>query len=160
MLSLSQTTGYAVLALACLSDQEGEWTQTQEIADRSGVPKPYLSKILHALGQHGLIRAKRGYQGGFALSAPPSKISLLDVAEAVEGGRWAPKCILGLSECSDARGCPMHEFWTKERKRIADKLRHMSLAEMTEFEQRAGSVKPRTKQSTPSRKQAKKGRGT
>jgi Rrf2 family protein len=116
--------------------------RAQEIAERTGVPRPYLSKILHALGQHGLILTKRGYQGGFALSAPATKISLLDVAEAVEGSEWAPKCVLGLAKCSDARACPMHEYWKREQQRIADKLSKVTLREMAHFEQRAGSVRP------------------
>lgn len=142
MLSLSQTTGYAVRALACLDTPDGVWVQSEEIAERTGIPKPYLSKILHALGRHGLVQTKRGYRGGFALALPAPKISLLQIAQAIEGTRWSPRCLLGLADCSDARACPMHEFWTRERARIEARLRTITLAEMAAFERRMGEVKP------------------
>lgn len=142
MLSLSQTTGYAILALASLDSEEGTWVQALEIAERTGIPRPYLSKVLHALGRHGLVRTKRGYRGGFALAAPASKINLLQIVEAIEGTRTSPRCVLGLAGCSDERACPMHEFWTRERTRIEARLRSITLAEMAEFERRVGEVKP------------------
>ena len=106
MFSLSQTTGYAILALSCLVDAEDRWVLSREIAARTGIPQPYLSKILHALGRSGLIEAKRGYCGGIALARPARQIRISDVAEAVEGPKWLPECMLGLSECSDLRCCP------------------------------------------------------
>ena len=86
MLCLSQTTGYAILALSCLEEGDGEnWILVKDIATCTGIPKPYLSKILHSLQGSGLIRAKRGYRGGFALARPSSRINLLEIAAAVEG---------------------------------------------------------------------------
>ena len=39
----------------------------KDIAECSGVPLPYLSKILNGLSGTGLILGKRGYRGGFRL---------------------------------------------------------------------------------------------
>ncbi len=63
MLSLSQTTGYAILALGCLERSGTQWILARDIASRAGIPLPYLSKILHALVRPGLIHAKRGHRG-------------------------------------------------------------------------------------------------
>ena len=134
MLCLSQTTGYAILALACMEEVNGRWVKAREISDCMSIPMPYLSKLLHQLGQAGIVIAKRGTFGGFALSAPPQETSLLDVAEAVEGKSWMPKCLLGLAECSDERACPMHEFWSKERARIEAKLTKITIKDVANFE--------------------------
>jgi Rrf2 family protein len=140
MLSLTQTTGYAILALTCLEGGEDQWVLSRDIATATGIPGPYLSKILHALGRSGLIRAKRGYRGGFTLARPASRISLLDVAEAVEGRNWMPQCLLGLTVCSQIRACPTHAFWKREQARIEEELRKITLAQVADFERRSGGV--------------------
>ena len=138
MLALSQTTGYAILALSCLEESKGALMLAQDIARYTGIPLPYLSKILHSLGQSGLIHGKRGYRGGFVLAHPASRITLMDIVEAVDGHKWEPRCLLGLEECSDERACPTHEFWKVERQRIEDELRRITLHEVARFERMHG----------------------
>ncbi|MHC4413744.1 MAG: RrF2 family transcriptional regulator [Planctomycetota bacterium] len=140
MLSLSQTTGYAILALSCLEGADGCLVLAREIAGRTNIPKAYLSKILHALGRSGLIRAKRGYRGGFALTRPANRISLLQVADAVEGRGWIPQCLLGFATCSDVRSCPTHAFWKGERRKIESTLRRTTLAQVAAFERKVGGA--------------------
>ena len=134
MLSLSQTTGYAILALACLEEVHGNWVKVREISECTGVPLPYLSKLLHRLGQAGIVVAKRGTFGGYALACSPADINLLEVVEAIEGETWMPRCLLGLSDCSDERACPTHAFWSKERARIESKLAKVTVREVAKFE--------------------------
>ena len=90
MFSLSQTTGYAILALGFLHECGDRLVLAKDITNCTRIPLPYLSKILNALTRTGLIVGKRGYQGGFALSRSADKISLCDVAEAVEGQIGCP----------------------------------------------------------------------
>jgi Rrf2 family transcriptional regulator, iron-sulfur cluster assembly transcription factor len=140
MLALSQTTGYAILALGCLDGCRGRLVLAREIAACTGTPLPYLSKLLHALCLQGLIEGKRGYRGGFVLSRPADQISLLEVAEAVEGQSWLPECLLGLAECSALQCCPTHEFWVVERQRIEEKLRTTTVADVAAFARQRGLV--------------------
>ena len=139
MLSLSQTTGYAILALACLRQSGSARVLAKDISACTGVPLPYLLKLLQSLGRSGLIVAKRGYRGGFALARSPSKINLLQIAEAVEGRPWLPRCLLGLDECSDLRRCPTHDFWSITRRRIERELGRITLQMVADFEQRQSS---------------------
>lgn len=139
MLCLSQTCGYAILALSCLHECGGRWVLARDIARCTGIPQPYLSKVLHSLARRGLIVAKRGYRGGFALAQAPDRISLLDVAEAVDGEQAVPRCLLGLAECSPERACPTHQFWQRERERIMTELQRLTLAEAAQFERRDGT---------------------
>lgn len=149
MLALSQTAGYSILGLSCLD--EHEWVLAQVIAERTGVPKAYLSKILHALARAQLIQAKRGYRGGFKLARPAHEISLLDVVEAVDGVAWGGRCLLGLEVCSDERACPTHEFWKRARAQIRERLEQVSLRDVAAFEQlRAGkATAPPAPENTP-----------
>jgi Rrf2 family protein len=134
MIGLGSATAYAVKALGCLDHSEERWVLAREISDKTGVPLPYLSKILHGLGRTGLVLAKRGYRGGFRLSRPASQVSVAEVARAVEGDDWAEGCLLGLHQCSDERACPLHQFWKNERGRVREKLESVTLQEVAEFE--------------------------
>jgi Rrf2 family iron-sulfur cluster assembly transcriptional regulator len=132
MLSFSQTAGYAVLALGCIGSWKGDWVLSKQVHKCTGIPMPYLRKILFALGKAGLIVAKRGYQGGFVLARPPQEISLLEVVRAVEHDKPGVDCLLGLAGCCDATPCPLRGFWQKERARIDTRLARTSLVKAAE----------------------------
>jgi Rrf2 family iron-sulfur cluster assembly transcriptional regulator len=57
----------------------------RDIADRTGLPQPYLEQILLALKGAGLVKSKRGVGGGYVLNRPTSEIRLSDVVSAVDG---------------------------------------------------------------------------
>lgn len=145
MFSFSQTTGYAILALSCLEAHQNHWVVAKEIAARTGIPLPYLSKILHSLGRSGLIKAKRGYGGGFQLARPASSISLLEIAEAIEGAHLLPQCLLGLHECCDLDHCPTHAFWREQKLRIVTELRRITLDQAAKSESRLKRYRPDSK---------------
>ncbi|HZU73933.1 MAG TPA: Rrf2 family transcriptional regulator, partial [Acidimicrobiales bacterium] len=62
----------ALLSLALHADTEGP-TSVRDIADRTGLPQPYLEQILLALKGAGLVRSKRGVGGGYVLARPASE---------------------------------------------------------------------------------------
>jgi Rrf2 family protein len=134
VLAISQTAGYAIQALSWLARGDSGWRLAKDIAADAEVPVPYLSKILNALVKAQLVRAKRGYRGGFVLGRPADQIRLLDVVQAVDGSAWMGRCLLGLEVCSDERACPTHEFWKVERARIAECLASLTLEDVAAFE--------------------------
>ena len=60
----------ALLSLALHMDETGP-TSVRDIAERTGLPQPYLEQILLALKGAGLVRSKRGVGGGYVLARPP-----------------------------------------------------------------------------------------
>ncbi len=73
----------ALLSLA-LHDTSGP-TSVRDIAERTGLPQPYLEQILLALKGAGLVRSKRGVGGGYVLAREPATITLGDIVSAVDG---------------------------------------------------------------------------
>jgi Rrf2 family protein len=128
MLTMNQTTGYAIVALSFIAEHNDELILAKDIAETADIPKSYLSKILRELTIAGLIFSKRGYHGGVSLARPAGEISLWEVLVATHGGNWEHKCLLGLSECSDEYPCPVHQFWSKEQQKIEQNLRKITLA--------------------------------
>jgi Rrf2 family protein len=74
----------ALLSLALHADG-GAPTSVRDIAERTGLPQPYLEQILLALKGAGLVRSKRGVGGGYILARSPADIRLSDVVSAVDG---------------------------------------------------------------------------
>lgn len=129
MMCLSQTTGYAVRALACLENTGSRPCFIRDVAECTGVPKAYLARIISRLARQGIVSAKRGYQGGITLVRPARQVSLLEVVEAVEGKEWIGMCLLGTG-CCPKFVCPTQQFWQDIRQRIANKLRQTTLADV------------------------------
>lgn len=57
----------------------------RDIAERTGLPQPYLEQILLALKGAGLVRSKRGVGGGYVLAKAPADIKVSDIISAVDG---------------------------------------------------------------------------
>ncbi len=129
MLSLSRTTGYAVLALGYLHARN-DFVKVEHIAHQARIPKPYLYTIVKSLTKSGLVHTRRGPQGGLKLAKPSHRIRLLDVVEAIEGKSWMHACFLGLDDCSQIVHCPPQDFWEELRRQITAKLRETTLADV------------------------------
>jgi Rrf2 family protein len=74
----------ALLSLALHGDGRTP-TSVREIADRTGLPQPYLEQILLALKGAGLVRSKRGVGGGYVQAREPKDILLSQIVSAVDG---------------------------------------------------------------------------
>lgn len=74
----------ALLSLALHAESDGP-TSVRDIAERTGLPQPYLEQILLALKGAGLVRSKRGVGGGYVLARPPAEVTLGAIVSAVDG---------------------------------------------------------------------------
>jgi len=108
---LSQTSQYAVRAVIHLAERRGEPSQVGAIAEALGIPRNYLSKILHRLAGAGVLASERGRGGGFRLAVPPEALTLARIIEPVQPGFADRRCLLGRSGCNDADPCPVHDQW-------------------------------------------------
>lgn len=103
----SQTTEYALRAMACLALRPQQLTSAIALADQTKVPANYLAKVLQQLAGAGLIDGRRGVGGGYKLSRGAEQIALLDVITAVTPLKRITACPLGLSN-HGANLCPLH----------------------------------------------------
>lgn len=134
MFPLSLTTGYAVLALNCMKAPGGDPVQVASVAAATGLPGPFLSKIVNRLATQGLVVTRRGRSGGVTLARASDQISLEEIVRAVEGEDWDKGCFLGLRKCGVPEGyCPFHEFWLEEIERFRAKMASVTLANLECF---------------------------
>jgi Rrf2 family protein len=112
-MKVSMKVDYGMRALVDLAMHErGRLIQTSEIAVRQGIPEPFLDQVLTTLRKAGLIRSRRGPQGGHALARPAGDISMADAVEALEGTYRSIEC-LGKGEefCPRSGTCSHQDVW-------------------------------------------------
>ena len=83
---ITTRTRYAIRALYDLAFHRlGQAAGAKEIAERQKVPLRFLEQILQDLRKAGIVEARRGPRGGYALARQPGQISLAEVLYAVRG---------------------------------------------------------------------------
>jgi Rrf2 family iron-sulfur cluster assembly transcriptional regulator len=86
VVKVSTRGDYASRALLSLALREDATpTSVRDIAERTGLPQPYLEQILLALKGAGIVRSKRGVGGGYVLARVPEQITLGQIVSAVDG---------------------------------------------------------------------------
>ena len=110
---LSDTAEYALRAVLYVgrTATAERPTRTEEISQALGVPRNYLSKILHTLTRRGILRSTRGPTGGFHLAEDSHALPLVRVVELFDTVEVRRACLLGRPECSDTNPCPAHSRW-------------------------------------------------
>ncbi len=134
---ISKTGRYALQAATHLAEhRDGDRALlVREIAESTGVPRNYLSKILHQLARRGVVTSERGRGGGFRLAMDASEITLAAVVEAVEPAISERHCLLGRSTCSDQNACVAHPRWKALAEDLGNFLGETSLADLVPIQQ-------------------------
>ena len=135
-MKVSTRGDYACRALLSLSLREDEPrpTSVRDIAERTGLPQPYLEQILLALKGAGLVRSKRGVGGGYVLARAPEQITLADIVSAVDG----PIVVGDFGEphqdgaCDHEGQCVLIAIWNQAGDRMRDHLDSYTLASIAD----------------------------
>jgi Rrf2 family protein len=128
-----QTALYALRALAALSQLgPAERLSVDQLADTTSTPKDYLSKVMRKLVVAGLVDARRGHGGGFALARPRREIAVADIFTALGEPLFDGSCAFGWSRCSDEDPCPLHPIWLQLTERVTEWAEGTSLCDATD----------------------------
>jgi FeS assembly SUF system regulator len=85
MLKLGKMADYGTMLMTVLAAEPGRQYSAQELATRTHVAAPTVSKLLKQLTRGGLIASLRGAQGGYRLARPAESITVADVIAAIDG---------------------------------------------------------------------------
>jgi len=126
---LSNASKYAinaVLFLALNSNIERK-VGVKEIASNINVPVPFLAKLLQDLARKGVVSSSKGPNGGFYLTDENRSQKLLVVVDEIDGLVKLEQCVLGLTNCSSEKPCPIHSMVQPLRKKFLYELRNNSI---------------------------------
>lgn len=111
MLRISRLADYATVILASLAG--GALVSAAEIAERTRIGLPTVSKLLKQLQRAGLVRSVRGARGGYQLMRPTAGISAADIIDAVEGPVALTECASGAGQCGIEATCQVGHGWQR-----------------------------------------------
>lgn len=134
-MKVSTRGDYASRALLSLAlHSSGGPTTVRDIAERTGLPQPYLEQILLALKGAGLVRSKRGVGGGYILARVPDQINLAEIIRAVDGpitlGDFGEPHTDGA--CDHEGQCVLLALWHTVGSEIRHQLEAWTLADIVE----------------------------
>ncbi len=133
MIRIAKLTDYGIVLLTHFAAEPGQTIHTaRDLAARTHLPLPTVSKILKALSRSGLLVSHRGVSGGYSLARRPEEISVAQVIAALEGP-------IALTECSpDAHGlctlesmCPVQSNWRRINRAVLEALERLRLSDMS-----------------------------
>ena len=129
MLRMSKLTDYGLVLLTHMAQQgPGEVTTAHDLAGRSRVPPPTVSKILKELSKAGIVTSHRGRRGGYSLARAADQISVAVVVEALEGPVALTECSTAPGGCSLEPICVAKDHWGPISRAIHRTLQRLPLS--------------------------------
>lgn len=110
------------------------------IAQNQELPGKYIHVLVGGLKAAGLITAVRGPNGGLELARDPSRITALDVVEALEGRISGVDCTLAPERCGRAADCVTRDVWRELALAMEASLRRHTLADLAERARAGGGA--------------------
>lgn len=129
----SKTCEYGIRATIFIASQsyQNQRVGLKDIAKKIDSPEAFTAKILQILSKGNIINSVKGVGGGFEIPRETMReVKLAQIVNALEGDRVFTGCGLGLSNCSDAHPCPMHEKFKSIRNELAYMLENTNLEEL------------------------------
>ena len=146
---LSKKGEYAVRALVEIGFEAhlrpNTLIQISTVARRTNIPEKFLEQILLALRNGGILKSKRGVEGGYSLAKDPADITLGEVIRLLDGPLAPIPCVSKTAyepcSCPDQESCGLHLAMQQVRDAIAGILDHYTLARLIGEVQKHRSTK-------------------
>jgi len=128
---ISAKADYAVRAAVELAGAgEGRPVKGEELAERQGIPKNFLENILTELRRSGIVRSRRGADGGYMLARPAADVTVADVLRAVEGPLAAVQGVRPEDLAYEGAAASLPDVWVALRASLREVLEHVTLADV------------------------------
>jgi len=133
-MKISTKGRYALRMMVDIAEhQKDGYVTLKDVALRQGISKKYLEQIALHISQAGMLRAVRGYQGGYMLARPACEYSVHSILQVVEGS-MAPVTCLQQAEnnCERRDTCRTLPLWQGLEALIRNYLSGITLEDVVE----------------------------
>ena len=132
---LTTKSRYGLRALFDIAYHSGTLpTQIQDISRRQQISPRYLEQIFQNLKRAGILKSKRGPQGGYCLSRKPDQITVLEILNATEQDMLMVDCAgktdkkpKRVTECPFEGKCVTQTVWKEASDLLNDLFSNMTL---------------------------------
>ena len=112
-MKISTKGRYALRMLLDLADnQKDGYVALKDIAARQNISKKYLEQIIPILNRSDILKASRGFQGGYRLAKSPDRYTVAEILRMTEEGLAPVACLEHEPiECDRSADCITLPVW-------------------------------------------------
>ncbi|MCL2021002.1 MAG: Rrf2 family transcriptional regulator [Betaproteobacteria bacterium] len=119
----------AMMDLALHDQREEQPVSLASICERQDISLSYMEQLFSRLRRNGLVTSIRGPGGGYHLGRHMSRITVIDIIQAVDEHLDATLCN-GNGDCQNNSRCMTHDLWSDLNKKMLDYLASVSLGDL------------------------------
>ena len=131
-MKISTKGRYALRMMVDIAEnQKNGFVTLKDVALRQNISKKYLEQIALHLSQAGMLRAVRGYRGGYMLARPEEEYPLDAILQVVDGSLSPVACLEDTpNQCDRCDKCKTLKVWLGLEKVIDQYLASLTLADV------------------------------
>jgi len=142
-MKISTRGRYGLRALVDLALHQGPGlVPLGEIARRQEISLAYLEHLIAPLIAGGVVRSRRGTQGGVSLLRDPREIRLSEVIQLLEGPIAPVECVNNPEICLRSELCATRNFWLELKKAMNGILESTTLQDLLERQEEKSNTQP------------------
>ena len=133
-MKISTKGRYALRMMVDIAEhQKDGYVTLKDVALRQDISKKYLEQIALHISQAGMLRAVRGYQGGYMLARPSSEYTVHAILQVVEGSMVPVTCLeQHPNACPRCGFCKTLPMWEGLERLISGYLTGITLEDIVE----------------------------
>lgn len=128
---LTKESDYAFQVIRALKN--GEKRTVKDICNEEELPEPFVYRILKKMEKAGIVKSKRGVQGGYFLDTELNELKLMDVINAIDSdfgiSEWTKKKSAS-KRASAETICKVQEELDRVQSELISELQRHSMAEI------------------------------
>jgi Rrf2 family protein len=130
-MKVSKKAYYGLRAIVALAHAD-KALSIHTLAETEKLPEDYLEKILQSLRRTGLVEAKKGTTGGYALARKAKDMSVWDVLSELDLPlKTFAVPVKGTLPCLQVSHCQTNQVWRILEKEIEKTLGKITIAQLT-----------------------------
>jgi FeS assembly SUF system regulator len=130
MLRIGKLTDYATVVLATLAQEPDRHRAAAELAEKTRLGRPTVSKVLKELQRAGMVISSLGAQGGYRLARRPEQITAAQILDVFEGPVAITECSTASSHCGIEKLCRVGGAWRRVNLAIRRSLEDLTLSQL------------------------------
>ncbi|MFA0813396.1 RrF2 family transcriptional regulator [Microbulbifer epialgicus] len=129
-MKITRFTDYSLRVLMYLAVQDQDLVTIRGVAERYGISKNHLMKVVQELNAKGYLIATRGKYGGIRLSRAPEHINVGQLVRSMEKDSTLVECFGPNNQCVITPACQLKQMFAEAMESFFTCLDQYTLADL------------------------------